>query len=402
MNKAEKRHFKLFVNRIRNGHPPKFVQLYDVLDRQEQYDEQVVLQAVPEIKPGQLPNLKQHLYRQLLTSLRLNASVHDPELELHEQVDFAKILYNKGLYRQSLRLLERTKSKAYTLQLDELIMDILMLEKTIELQYVTADKETVAKELTSETKKINRVLDSMNEYSNLAIMIYALYQKTGYIRNKEDFRKVTKYFHSYLPNYNLNHMSFNEKIYLYRSYVWYNTMVQDFVTTYRYALKWVELIEENDLTLPKAPLYLTGLNFLMNALFQLNQYQRFIQAFEKMEAFEQKYKLHLNQNVSILLFEVKALHEINRLFLLGSFTSGIPVVRNISQELNLWEKWLDHQTLLLLYYKLACVYFGAGEFYQSIDYLNKIIYFKRTTVREDIQCFARILLLVSYYELGED
>jgi len=54
---------------------------------------------------------------------------------------------------------------------------------------------------------------------------------------------------------------------------------------------------------------------------------------------------------------------------------------------------------LVFYYKIACLYFGSGKFEKSITYLNKIIHWK-TDLRNDIQCYARLLHLIAHYELG--
>ena len=60
-----------------------------------------------------------------------------------------------------------------------------------------------------------------------------------------------------------------------------------------------------------------------------------------------------------------------------------------------------HRTLVF-YYKIACLYFGSGHYKQAIKYLNRIIDQKDLSLREDLQCFARILNLVAHYEAGED
>ena len=56
----------------------------------------------------------------------------------------------------------------------------------------------------------------------------------------------------------------------------------------------------------------------------------------------------------------------------------------------------------LLYYKIASLYFGSGEYVQAIEYLNLIIQHKELSLREDLQCFARILNLIAHYESGDD
>src|SRR5690606_19626677 len=57
---------------------------------------------------------------------------------------------------------------------------------------------------------------------------------------------------------------------------------------------------------------------------------------------------------------------------------------------------------MVLYYKLACMYFGMGDNKKCIQYLKKIINNKQLTMREDLMCFARVLSLVAHYEAGMD
>ncbi len=56
--------------------------------------------------------MKAHLYKQILSSLRLIRSENNIDIQLHEQLDYAGILYNKGLYLQSLKVLDRIKENA--------------------------------------------------------------------------------------------------------------------------------------------------------------------------------------------------------------------------------------------------------------------------------------------------
>jgi len=56
----------------------------------------------------------------------------------------------------------------------------------------------------------------------------------------------------------------------------------------------------------------------------------------------------------------------------------------------------------LLYYKIACLYFGNGDNKNCIAYLKRIISNKKLKMREDLMCFARVLSLVAHYEAGMD
>src|SRR5215210_2086814 len=109
LEKSEKRHFKLYIKRSSAKEDLKIIQLFDALDKLSEYDEQLLLKKLPGIEKPQLSNLKTHLYKQVLASLRLLRSAENIDLQLNEQLDYSRILYNKGLFLQSLKLLERAK-----------------------------------------------------------------------------------------------------------------------------------------------------------------------------------------------------------------------------------------------------------------------------------------------------
>src|SRR5438046_9466069 len=85
LQKAEKRNFKLYVHRNTANENLKIAQLFDALDKMTEYDEVALLQKLPALKKQQLPNMKAHLYRQLLASLRLPASGRHIHAHLREQ-----------------------------------------------------------------------------------------------------------------------------------------------------------------------------------------------------------------------------------------------------------------------------------------------------------------------------
>ena len=104
LTRAEKRHFRLFVKRNQSSDDILFLQLFDFLEKRREYEEEAILRKLPEIKKQQLSNLKAHLYKQLLTSLRLLSAREVADIQIREMVDYARILYNKGLYKQSENL----------------------------------------------------------------------------------------------------------------------------------------------------------------------------------------------------------------------------------------------------------------------------------------------------------
>src|SRR6476469_2461663 len=111
LQKSEKRNFKLYVNRNSSNNDLKIIQLFNALDAMNEYDEDVLMKKTTSIKKQQLSNIKAHLYKQVLASLRVLEN-NNIDIQLHEQLDNARILYNKGLYLQSLKILNKIKEIA--------------------------------------------------------------------------------------------------------------------------------------------------------------------------------------------------------------------------------------------------------------------------------------------------
>lgn len=401
LTRAEKRHFRLFVRRNQSSDDILFLQLFDFLDQYKQYDEGLILKKLPGIKKRQLSNLKAHLYKQLLTSLRLLNKNYNQDIQIRELVDYARVLYSKGLYRQSLEMLDKAKTKAQKGRYDSLVMTIIEFEKQIEGQYVTKSIEGRAEILTNETKQIDSRLTQTNLFSNLSLQLYGLYLKVGYVRNAKDYYFVREFFHSNLPQIDFQSLGFWGKIYYCQSYLWYYHMTHDFPLAYRYAQKWVELFDEHpEMKAIDAAMYLKGMHNLLGALFNTLQYNRFLETIEKLIQFKDEFDLSQDNNIEGLYYLFKYIHIIERHYLEGTFSEGIARAPEITKIIESERYHWDDHRVLIFYYRIACLYFGSGDNDTAIHYLNLIINQKNPDYREDIQCFARILNLIAHFELG--
>ena len=137
LEKAEKRNFKLYIKRSSSNEDLKIIELFDALDKLDEYDEAVLLKKLTSIKKPQLSNTKVHLYKQLLASLRLLKSTDSIDMQLNEQLDYARILYNKGLYQQSLKILEKAKETAKEHYKYNFLTQVISWEKKIETLHIT-------------------------------------------------------------------------------------------------------------------------------------------------------------------------------------------------------------------------------------------------------------------------
>lgn len=401
LTKAEKRSFKLYAYRSGNRNESKFIQLFDALDGMTDYMEEVLLKKVPGIKKSQLSNIKAHLYKQILTSLRLTQS-NKAELQIQEHIEYAHILYDKGLYKHSLQMLEKARNLAMEMESNILILEILDFEKLIESQYITRSINSRAEQLTRQTEYYYGVSNNTNDLSNLALRLYGLYINLGHVRNRKDLLIVRRFMRAHKPEVQLENLSFFEKLYFFQAQVWYYYIVQDFLMCYRYAQKWIDLFLERPNMIRKyPPLYIKGLHNLLAALFNLQHYRKFVEVLELLEEFEKK-ESSVNFNTEILTFLYIYTNRINKYYMEGRFSDGLKLIPEVEEKIRMYNTHLDQHRVLVFYYKIACLYFGSGNNLKAIEYLEKVIQFRDVSLRTDIQCFARILNLIAHYEEGLD
>jgi hypothetical protein len=399
LEKSEKRNFKLFVKRNSSG-DLKFIQLFDALDGMKEYDEAALFKKNKAIKKQQLSNIKAHLYKQILASLRIIRDENNIDIQLHEQMDYARILYNKGLYLQSLKLLDKMKETAKAHHQLTYLQQVLFFEKKIEALFITRSIRNRADQLTEESEEVGEKLSTINQLSNLSLQLYSWYIQHGHARNQKDFDDLKYYFESNLPKGIKNDSSFYEKLYFYQSFTWYAFIRQDFLQYYRYTQKWVDLFDEYPMMLAaETAMYTKGMHNLMGAHFNLLDHEKLKESIRKFEAFAKLPIITNNENNRILTYVYLYTAKLNLCFLQGNFTKGLKLVPFLEKMLKEYGLYLDKHRVLVFYYKIASLYFGSGDNEKAIDYLNKIIN-EKADLRTDLQCYARLLHLIAHYELG--
>ncbi len=400
LEKAEKRNFKLYIKRSSGNEDLKIIELFDALDKLKEYDEPTLLKKLPSIKKPQLSNIKVHLYKQLLASLRLLKSAESIDLQLNEQFDYAHILYKKGLFSQSLKILDKAKETAKANQKFNFLTQVIALEKRIETLHITRSMQSRAEQLSIEAMEVTARIDMVAKLSNLALQLYSWFIKNGHARNVKDEIAVKQFLHDNLPAGAIEQTGFYERLYLYQSYSWYAFIRQDFLMYYRYSQKWVDLFDEQPLMKRvETGHYIKGLHTLLNAHFDLRNYQKFEIALKQFEAFAETDRVKQHDNFRIQAFIYITSAKINQHSMLGTFKQGLLLVPEIEGKLKEYDLFIDNHRIMVLNYKIASLYFGSGDYATCIDYLQRIIN-EQVGMRDDLQSYSRLLHLMAHFEMG--
>lgn len=401
LSKSEKRQFKVYVNRLGINADAKFLLLFDVLDKSKFYDESKIIERKITTKQ-QLSNLKAHLYRQILVSLRTNPSNQNNKITIREQLNFATILYNKGLYKQSLKILDKTKQFALSLEEKDIAYEIVELEKVIESQFITRSSNSRADELIEDAKNLSEKNALNSKLSNLSLKLYNLMLSNGYAKNENEKLHIEKYFEENLP-VNTIQMGFREKLWFFKAHVWKYLLIQDFVHAYEFSLKWVKLFYEHPEMIENHPVwFIKGNNYLLNALFILRKRKRFDIWLNKLETTILSDDFPKNENIEAIVFTNLYKAKINSLFLHGDYINSNEVIRKIKAHKEFHDHKIDDHHILILNYKIASTYFGNQDYKKCLKVLDNIINHKNTSVREDLYFNSRILSIMTMIDSGFD
>lgn len=402
LQKSEKRHFKLYIKRNSSREDLKIIQLFDAIEQLPEYNEALLLKKAPGIRKQQLSNLKAYLYKQILAALRLLKTHDSLDLQLNEQIDYAHILYKKGLFMQSLALLERAKTIAKTNHKFNFLVPALALEKRIESLHITRSSEDRAWELTRDALRISEHIHLTTILSNLSLQLYAWYIRFGHSLREEDEQQVITFMKQNIPESAWHDKGFYERLYLYQGLTWYHFIRQNFVLYFKYAQKWVDLFNEEPIRKRvETGFYIKGLHYLLNSHFTLHQVRRSAEVIAAFEEFAATERVQANENFSIQAFLYITQGKINHYFMTGEFDKGLELIPGIEEKLALYSPVIDRHRVLVLNYKIATLLFGTGNYSASIDYLQKIIN-DDSDLRNDLQCYARILHLFAHLELGNN
>ena len=402
LTKSEKRQFKLYVGRMDSNEDSKFLNLFNLLDKMRKYDENKIIESNIVTKQ-QLSNLKAHLYKQILISLRLNPQHKNVKLHIRGQIDFATILYQKGLYKQSLKILDKVKS--YALKYDEntSAYEIVEFEKLIESLYVTRSLTNRTDELVTQTNHLKQLNDVSSSLSNISLQLYEKLIKAGYAKSDSESKEIKTIFDEKIKYYNPENLGFREKLIYYQSWVWYSLLAQNFLSSYKYASKWIDTFNNKPEMIKIHPVYyLKGYNFLLEALSLIKYPSKFKNRLDDMIKVVEDESFPVNQNLNALIFLYKYNNLFNLHVLEGTFKDSIKIIPEVLEGIEKNKNFIDHHHIMLLYYKIACMYFTVDDFNNCIRYTSLIIRNKNIKMREDLQCFTRILNLIAHWEAGLD
>ena len=404
LTKPEKRHFRLYANRTMGNQERKFMVLFDLLDKQDTYDEQQVLKKLPgNTTKARLSNLKRHLFKQLMTSLRLTYINKQIDIEIREQLDFSRILYSKGLYMESFRLLERIKQIAIDHHQDILHLEIIEFQKLIESRHITRSRQVEKKmeRLQEESTLRSRITQTASEMINLNIQIHGYYIVHGFATTSEEVQALNKAWRNMQPEHFNNRFAdtFFEKTNRFQSYLWYRYIQLDFKGALSHAMEWVMLLQvHKSMQLKDPDLYTRSLYYLLVFLYLMDDSASYRRYLKELETYVTDHYDQLNRNSQHVCFVYLYLSRFNHYFLKQDYKAAYQFIPRVLKQLDHHSILMDAHRILLFLYKCAAAAFGHGAYEEAMEHLHPVLHQGDKPLRKDMEINARLLDLLCLFE----
>jgi hypothetical protein len=397
LTRNEKGYFKKFVSKYSDVEGRRYVQLFNMIDIQKEYDEDKIKKKITNDKEElDLSVLKNYLYQAVLKSLRSYHSELSIDSKLQNMLKDAEILYAKSLYADAEAILKKALTQAKRYQRHTVLLDIYF--QLYRLIMVTEkSREEYEKHI---DQYFNEQLEILEAYAQITHyrMLRARVMYLPSLREKDNSEKenveLSKILQSPFLQDNAQFLS-NKAGY---SYHWILGVLNTFTlnnqtAAYNYNNIYVKSLEKDPLFLNEEMVpYIGALNNLLINLVRLQKYEEFESTIKKLRMIPIKFPVYkvrimeLEWNIGLLNYIVS-----------GQIDKGLQFLENNESDFLKHEDGMSKSMRIGIYDSISILYFVAGNYSVALKWANKII-LSDWNVRPDVTCFSHLLALIIQFE----
>lgn len=396
MNMSEKRYFKIYSSRHVIGGKNNYIRLFDAISKQEDYDENGIKKYFEgETFIKHLPSEKNYLYNNVLDSLCFFYKEKTFLARYCNILIEIEILYNKGLFDQCKKLINRSKKEAYSLEKFSILLLILRWETLV---YIKDEDEKNLYRNFDEELRILDIVRTQSAFMQLAFNIQIQIDKGNVSRQliTESEKRLKKLYplqkekQSFWINYyyhSARGLLFSVK----------NNQQERFAC-YREIKRIMDEAPQFIKDLPS--IYHTNYNNLVTGMFVLRKYDVAEGLIRKQRSFLQLHGVK-NQVVQKVNFLNTAENELYLHYKLRNIKEGEKVVKRIEAEVKKIKPSFSTVLYDLLFF-MAVTDLLAHNYSSALKWLNRILNAgQEVYYRKELQLNTRLLYLVTLFESND-
>lgn len=400
LSKSEKRFFKL-QSALQSG-DKNYVRLFDVIDRMEAYEEEVVKKVFKGEKfIRHLPSEKNHLYKLILKALRNYYGDTSVSSILKQEIKNIEILYNKALFDECNKFLLRAKKLAIHYEkfyyLFELInWEKMLLEEAFEDGQFTKDLDSLIRE---EQEVIDK-LRNLAAYHVLYSKINYVFRSGGYVRTDENRAIVEEIVNHPLIKGKNTALSKRAATICYYTQAFCHMANGEYETAIQKFVRVRQVLDENKhLRLDLAKRYVRTLSNIINCQLFLGQYSEARENISAIRMLREEEGFN-HPDVAMSIFKNSELAELEIFRHTADYEAGIAHAEELMKIIPEYSGRMPKEAELNFFYQFAYMYFMAGQHKEALFWINKILNDNENTLRQDVYSYARLFNLAIHFELG--
>nr|WP_294939195.1 hypothetical protein [uncultured Flavobacterium sp.] len=395
LTKTEKRYFKIYTSKGKDvSKKNNYIQLFEVIERQKAYNEEEVIAKFPDRKfIKHLSSEKNYLYNLILKTLHLYHSSSDENIKADELLYYSEILYNRGLFNQSEKIIGRYKKLALTNE-----MHIQTIKSTkhcinLSLQFSNNSKilESELTQAVNDSKAALKKIKNLQKYQKLFVEFYSLIRKEGeYLRSSSAQSKFAAILnHPLMADESLALTNDAKAIFnnIKRSYQY--AIGEELETSYQY---YSELTKKEAFDVTEQTRRLS--NFCEICI-KMGKYGEAMSLLVKIKSLPTK--SFLEEGKQFYRYYDNLLSLYNQI---GEFEKAEKLIHTIMTGIKKYENVIHKSKMISLYFHFSYSYFGVKDYKNALKQINLIIN-DTTDLRRDILCYARMLQLMIYLETND-
>jgi len=386
MSPAEKKHFKLYSGTDKNGKPPRYVELFDLIEGRKIYDDSLIT------KKGFKLWEKTPLYEKIDASLHvlsLNPKKENeyPDIRVKWLLGRMKRLYDRGLWKDLKKCIDKAKQLArqHELYLDWLAA--IQWEKKWFIEYEDSKMRYERyTEIMEEEDKIRRIIDEEINYRNLREQVNTLRIKDPKfedVKVKKELKKIVQsgcLDEKHLPCSPKAKADF---------YFTKSVLSKNADESCSYAQKAVEVFEQGDFS-GAIVVYRRYLGLLCEQYARFGKYAQIPEVIEKIKS------LPLASDYET---EPQYWHGLVYALNCPDKEKGEEYIEVIEGLLEKYKHKIRQGRQVAYFYNISIFYCLFGEWEKAHTWINKIFKSKLTDDRKDLQYGPRLVRFMIAYEI---
>ena len=403
LKQTEKRYFKIFASIHVKGEQNNYVKLFDAIDRQQEYDEKALLENFHgETFVKQFAVTKNYLYNFILRSLRSYYSGSDAESKIQEETESIKILFGKGLYKKSIKILIKTKALARQFDKYELLFHLIKWENEINTRFIKGPKlDEFRKESNQEIRETLEIMEETYQLRLLEQEAFRVYRRYTRARTTNDLAAIEKILSHPAMAEGALPRSFIGKLRYYNIKGVYQTLLEHHSEAHRFDVLRFRLFEEQPYFIRENLIqYIKVQNNLLHNYMELKDWKNFEEILKNVRETADRFATTITNTEQAIIFETSYVQELAHYYRTHRFDEALALVPRINEMLERHDSVIVIEFKIEMLFTISKIYFYTGDLDKALDWSNRIVFEDLPNAADDVICFTRILNLLIHYDLG--